>query len=532
MRTVIVALLSALCVFETASAQPLFVLVDRSSSISPAETNASKRLLDDLLKTPGEDVSITRFGAENGGSCATPVEISPLAPRAGLKFDLGRASGSTPIVGALEAALPKAAEAQGRILIVTDGREGCGRNLCVARQRLAQIYPETAIELKFLGDEQADLDAQDALGCLNSPSPNDMISGSMELPPQISKAAEALDADAQIDAPNAKGKTVADETTPFEKWFWVLGFALIAFSAVKFGLSHAARARTIENSAKDVQSLRNSILLGEDPDAERKLRVLINQQQAEAKDYNAKDDGRKLRKWWRRPFGLLGGTMLVILAALPPEWNIFGFRLGVAQDRAWDVLNSNFATAFAVMAIALIFFAGRQYQRRTEAEHNYAIATDEAKRTAEARRTTARKLAYSAYERTRDKLTSIDFRAPWRESLSFRSTKVTDADRKNYELVQSAALKFAQGDTLDPTLSNDDEISKETRRIEALIPKFTLFGAKPDFGDFIAQLLRNSALRADPNIGEWVRLRESIEAGNNSILKASLKELAQKLPTA
>lgn len=422
MRTLLLCLFMALVV-GTAHAQPLYVLVDRSSSISRAEGNTAKTFVEERLRGVADDalVSLTYFGGTNGGSCKTPVKIEAAAAKSALKIEQPPTSDSTPIFAALEAALPLAAANSGEIFLVTDGREGCGVNLCAAVKELRSTYPKVPITFRTVGEEQRDREAQDELGCLAAITSADVFTQTIEVP------------------------TVEPPKPPppanfFERWYWLGVFLLFATAAIilsfHFGHCSVLLEQLIQgHKAPKVSSAANA---GSEPQAGQSPAATTAPTPADTsadkpdsieQDLRDHEQKRIWKRWDFISFGV--GTFFLVLLVF--GWGEFFEN---AQAASWYVLNSEFANAFAVLELSVIGFAGLEFWRYTQLKREHAVVSGELQRQANAEAMRRREVLFEAYGRQLKSTKRVTFSTPW-------EWRIGAADRENLAVVLKGLLGLA-----------------------------------------------------------------------------------------
>jgi hypothetical protein len=396
MRAAIVLLGLALFAANAANAQTTYVLVDRSSSISKTEGNAAKTFVEEHLKPLAEDasVSLTYFGGNNGGDCKAPVKITDAVAKSKLATEQPPASASTPIFAALQAAFPLAAANSGEIFLVTDGREGCGVNLCAAVKRLRATYPKVPITFRTLGEEQRDLDAHDELGCVAAITSADIFGGTVTIPP--------VEPPKPPVPPNA-----------FERWYWLFDFLLFAGAAVLFSFHFGHRSVLLEQMIQG----RKEGKAGADPtnadaapssatvppagsESTSSVPLPVEEQLKSA-------EGKALWKRWAGWLLMAALVLLILLLFVEVEF------FQKARDASWSVLNSEFANAFAVLELSVIGLAGLEFWRYTQLKREYAVISGELRRQAIAEEQRRKDVLYEAYGRQRKSVQRGTFSTPW-----------------------------------------------------------------------------------------------------------------------
>lgn len=308
-----------------------------------------------------------------------------------------------------------------------------------------------------------------------------------------------------------------------ERWFWLWGFLLLAGSSAVSGRRDSKRAVFVESKTRDIRSYRDLIREG-------KAKAQAEHQLQTASDDGAEDksdlgkviratrqyikDHEKPPPWPRIMFGV-GSLMLIGLAGLP---NIaFGFSLVEAKTSATDILNSPIATAFTGAWLALIYFATSQSQRRSEAEHDFTVVSDETSSIEAAKKSAAYKeyeLAFDAFGRWRGT-------PPPSQSEDEGSIA---ADERKYRLVEGAALRLGQGTKLQLT-DDEQKFSETSGRYTRLMRTPWLESAT--LGTIVQNLLKESDLITEYRT-EWEGFARGY-GGNNRAKWEVIRSLAEKL---
>jgi hypothetical protein len=176
MRAAVVGLLVALLFAGLSNAQlakpqpPTYFLVDSSGSMGK---DAKRQLaLEELTRrmaalraVPRAKASFTFFGGDNGGGCGEPVVIQKLdsVPVDVPKFPTP--AGVTQLGQALSDTLEHVGSGSAHIVIISDGSQSCGVDICkVAADRLPMR--RVTIEPVWIAEAPED---KDRLGCLSIP---------------------------------------------------------------------------------------------------------------------------------------------------------------------------------------------------------------------------------------------------------------------------------------------------------------------------------------------------------------------------
>ncbi len=400
------------------------------------------------------------------------------------------------------------------------------------QERIDPQSPDTATELTLPDELVRDL-RDIAAAAKRPPRPMDLqlpenVRGDLSV---IASDVSVIAADirAKLDEKNARERIPDDAdvwwwTGRFlERWFWLIGFALLAGSSALSGRRDSKHAVYLESQTRDVRSYRDLIRDGRvKAEAEGKP-----QPEAEGNEPGKTDLGGLIRSTRnyieankkRGPLPKiifwLGALMLVGLAGLPN--NVFGMSLTGAKTSAAEIFGSPSATAFAGAWLALIYFASSQSQRRTEAEHDFTVVSDEAASIANAKKSAA----YEKYERAFDRIGDWRGSAPNVQSDDDASNA---ADLSKYRLVEEAARRLAQGDKLLPTDDEDKFVAATDRFTRLLRPPFF---AELTLGNFVQNLLRERELITEHR-NEWDLLARTY-GGNDRARWEGIRSLAEIL---
>jgi Ca-activated chloride channel family protein len=162
---------------QTPEITPMLVIFDSSGSMTrPAGAEsrivAAKRVMTEFLSAlpDGMPLGLTIYGHRRPRDCRDIENVRPISPidRSGLIEMSGRigalqARGETPIAQTLIDAIPLFGGRRGRILLVTDGREECGGDVCAAAQRLAAAGISLRVDIIGFGTGAAE---RTALRCI------------------------------------------------------------------------------------------------------------------------------------------------------------------------------------------------------------------------------------------------------------------------------------------------------------------------------------------------------------------------------
>lgn len=162
---------------QPADGQPLLLIFDASGSMSRAAGNetrivAARRVVTAFLAevAEGAPIGLTAYGHRRARDCRDVENIRPPSPAT--RADLAALSatvaafparGETPIAQTLIDSIPVFAGRPGRILLVTDGREECGGDVCAAARRLAEAGVSLNVDIIGFGTGPAE---RSALQCI------------------------------------------------------------------------------------------------------------------------------------------------------------------------------------------------------------------------------------------------------------------------------------------------------------------------------------------------------------------------------
>lgn len=512
------------------AAPATYFLIDASGSMAKlnAENEVSKIL--DPIREANKDalVSRTYFRAANEQACHAPVVISePHAGESPAERQTYR-DDFTPTGEALKAAILHAVRGgkPANIYLVSDEDPtlGCGVDVCTVASALLPTSGITVQSVPVFGTSSI---AHDRLGCIQA----------------AQRATHG--ASAAVDGKADERGTGATRSTFFEKWTWLLLFGIVALSALSIGFTELKRSISLSEKIDNAKSLRSRIEKKDEKakDELTELRKsepdLLRAELAESDGDGAKGVGhqiatgwRKVRKWFAASifapkfwYIWFGGVGLLLLSMGSQDFSLPNYRLGVAQASAWTVLDTNFATAFAVTWIALIFFWGTQYKGRKEAEHKLLLATDEAKHSQRIEEAENLARASRNYSSALDDINNLELYAPWYRSIL---NEDEGAALANFELVRGEAIAVALRDyklSNEPTL---DEVQEKTNLLKELKPRFV---DRHNFEKFAATLSAKGLLKEHNK--EWSDLLAELSSKDRTDgrIRDSVRLLAEKLQT-
>lgn len=506
-----------------------YFLIDTSGSMAKVDAEAAvSKILDPLaLNDASALVSRTYFRAANEEACRAPVKIAtPVAASESVAEPQTFQDDFTPTGEALKAAILQAVKGgvPATINLVSDEEQtpGCGVDVCRVASALLPIEGITVRSIPVFGTSSIN---HDRFGCIEAAQRNWET------------------ANVSLDTTGEERGTGVKPATFFEKWTWLLLFGIVALSALSIGFTELKRSINLSEKIDNARSLRSRIEK-KDEKAKGELKELRKGEpdllRAESDGDGAKGAGRQIATNWRKVrrwfaasiFALkfwyiwFGGVGLLILSLGNEDLSLPNYRLRVAQASAWTVLDTNFATAFAVTWIALIFFWGTQYKGRKEAEHRLLLATDEAKHSQRIEEAENLARAHRNYASAFEDINDLELYAPW-----YRSNHNEDegAALANFELVRGEAITVALRDyrlSNEPTL---DEVKQKTNLLKEMKPRFV---DRHNFEKFAAMLSAKGLFKDHNN--EWSDLLAILSSKDRTDdrIRGSVRLLAEKLQTA
>lgn len=464
MRSFLLCVCLALFGVHSANAQPVYILVDRSSSISAKEGLAAKALVEEQLASLPADalVSLTYFGGNNGGDCKAPVRIEGAIAKSAVVIDQPPASDSTPIFAALQAAVPQAAANSGEVFLVTDGREGCGVNLCAAVKSLRASYPKVPIAFRTLGEDQRDLDAHDDLGCVAAITSADVFTGTVAVP--------VVEPPKPPPPPNF-----------FERWYWLGVFLLFATAAIILSFHFGHCSVLLEELIQGHKTPKKVVAAVDDAAPATPATAEVGATTAAAaadKPVSIEDQlqTHEKKSLWERWDFIVFFIASVALMLLLFGWGEFFEK---AQAASWLVLNSEFANAFAVLELSVIGFAALEFWRYTQLKREYAVVSGELQRAAIAEARRRKEVLFEAYGRQRKAVQRVAFSTTW-------DWRLGTSDRENLKSVLDGLLGLA----INPESTAENVTDARVSDLRRYAP---VFGGW-DVQKFAAQLLEDGRI--------------------------------------
>lgn len=480
-----------------------YFLLDTSGSmksrISDAEHELALILASIIDEDPDAPLSRTEFRAANVTECATAIEIAE--PRSAKSWPdppserTFSTNDFTPLGSALQAAIKSAGTGPAEIFLASDWAQSPNCGVSVA-EALASLDPSADIAITPIAIRPTDSDLASAR---QSERSSDVI---------IKKPNVVIDR-------NRKARTgfVGGTLSFIEAWLWFVGFLLLSGLALSFGSRNTKLAIKTEAGTKEIKSLQRAVLYDENKNAEQELRRILAKVHKERRKalqlarhiktplLSKRSNWAKLKNWmWRWKLKLFGrlwpweviagvvvSALLFILAAVPQNLMLFGFSFDNAKESAEGVLNSDFATAFAIIWIATIFFAASQYQRRKELDEEFALATDEAGWLALARDRQIRNEAIQQYNAQIKSLNSMEFQIPPFIPFEYEFDSDKIEMREVFRVVTSFAIELAAGNSLDEEHAPTSMFSAEAKRLDAFVSLQRRSGA--NFKKFVERLI-------------------------------------------
>ncbi len=499
----------------------VYFLVDVSGSMETRLIDAEELLaveFDKILKAdPNTLFSRTEFKARAETDCPTVIPIEtpkPIQtwpePRSIRSF----ANDQTPIGAALLSAIKHAGVGPADIYIASDWAQSpkCGPELTDV---ISQISDDVDISITPIVVRPNESDLAIAQGAQRSAS-------------LLVRTSDGDDTDGGTDG-DAENWLIAQTTLFLEKWVWFIGLILIALNALVVGFQNANKSVELERGVKKVELLQDSIRQ-EHAGAEEELKkhiTLLDESTAEEEDRYS--NSALFKRYW---YGSIAVLLLVLLAITPPGLKVFTFGFGAAQDAAWKVLNSDFATAFAVTWIALLFFYGTQSQRRREALKDLNIATEAADRLINANRHEA----HAEYQSLRNTISSV--LDSFKENRAHLIVRADDDVVEDLSSAYDDTIVFmeraALGSALSVSKSDDDDqrLQTEVSALKTLVAGtgWNVWRTKdPDLPLMIRRLLRCAKLNEHQLL--WKALAAAYDADDGEQIRMCLGNLAEKIRT-
>jgi hypothetical protein len=314
------------------SPQIVYFLLDGSGSIDEAEREkiaAVVKARRDQFAI-GTLTSITAFGSkENGGECGVVNVSEPTLAASSVIEILGTPGRFTPLGSALEATLREAAPRGAKVILVADGEDSCGRDVCSVVRRYKKEYPSISIEFSDVG---ATADVLDSRGCIVAPHTSE---------PDISLVQAIASGSPPPDVSISRKESQA---TADERFFWIVLIFLIPASALQYSMHYNKRT----DLANDVNREANAY-------SDADLDKLSNSIRRDRIDFDGSSADNS-----ERHFALfLAGV--VLLGALVMLTSNFPYFVSARLD-FWETMNSNFLSeTFAATVLVMAAFAAAQW---------------------------------------------------------------------------------------------------------------------------------------------------------------------------
>jgi hypothetical protein len=486
-----------------------YFLIDASGSMEDkdAEFKVQQLLKPISAADPEALVSRTYFRSKTRETCGAVEIEDPVPAKDSQALTIKYENDFTPLGEALKSAILRAVSTgePANIYLISDVAQtpGCGVDICDVASAL---LPVEGINVVSWPVETADKQGRDRLGCIEVAQGRALLKST---PPTVYET---------------------PPTTLFETWAWFVAFAMIAASAGACGLIDSRKAVVLANNIRTARFVRDGVLANNE-NSKADLVKLQNKRKEESE----RKKNSWLNPWW--PFArwvfhwkfMLLNFGLALLAFIVLGHD-FGFRADQAQRAAWHVLNTEFATAFAVLWLATIFFMMSQSQRRREAEQDYLILIDEAGRIQAAAEAGQRQALWNAYEFESTQLNDLKFEEPsqvgFLEEEAGRS-KDFDLSKERFGSIVSSAKDMALGEPLIPTSDLEELRAKITVLKAARRFKSTgMWSKRLNFGDFVQNLLNLSLIRNDTK--KWEAVVLAYENAEPAEIQNALSELSSK----
>mgnify|MGYP000656004828 CR=1 FL=1 len=497
-----------------------YFLLDISGSmksrIADAESEIAEQRSRILNERPDAPLSLTEFRAERVEDCDNEIEVPAAVADANWPVrSRGRVFATndyTPLGSALLAAIKKAGEGPADIFVASDWAQspGCGASV---EDALAAIDAQSDISITPIVIRANDSDLEFA----NSIARTSSIV-------MVTEEGHRFNTEK-----GAKRTGIIGGILSFiEAWLWFFGFLLLSGLSLHFGALNSQQAIHIDASAREIRSLQRAVLYDDNKRAGDELKKVLRgiERIRRKKDLLAelikgprrpkRSVSAKLKNWvwrmwmklslWLWPWQVLAGIAVCLslftLAAMPQNVVWGEFRLFEARKAAGRALDSDFATAFAVMWISTIFFAARQYQRRKEVEAEHALATDEAGWLAMSQE---RKIKIKAVDQYRDKrkiVEGFEFRSPLfvPDANAIEPSEISA--RLAFEGVASKAIELALRNRLDEQHASTNQLNDEAKRLEAYANLNSRSGV--NFRQFVERMVSDTKIAGLPPV--WKNL--------------------------
>jgi hypothetical protein len=475
----------------------------------------------------------TRFGGDNGGTCAEPVQIG--------RVETGAFRNDNSQIGAaLEAALNSVGSSNADIFIFTDEEQtpGCGPDICTVAER---YLPKAGIFVQSIAIDASPVD-HIRTSCVRSAQDRPALPAPFNISINIDQIAPAGNA---TEYPVTSSDPFA---AFFEKWLWLIALGCVAGSAILWGLQNLRAALKLETRTQKLEQLQFAALVDNNEVAAKKLRAEIESINTTR---NA-DEARKAKlqaqpKWQRRRtkaryafaqirwhgIGIAGSLILLALIFFPSSLSIESFNTGRAQSLAWFALDSSFAEAFSLIGIALVFFAGSQHRRRLEAEEKNGLASDKALWADGRLRAKHRTKVTDDYNQAQKNLAELEFPPPTYRRRGNRSTSFADRSAVvDFTVAIAEAKRIASGPELAFASIQDEDIVAQTQLISEIVSAarsgWPYQIARPPVARFVNAITKARSTTIEPSqLDLWTRWGKSLDRPNSESARSIAHQIAE-----
>ncbi len=323
-----------------------------STKVSTAQERTREIIGEILTDEASVWVSRSFVGGTNGGTCnspvtiSTPVQITSVDEVNEIKVT---ADGGTQLGAAFEAAIQSLGDAPATIYMFTDGNESqqCGRSLCDAYR---YINPDREkVELRPISIVEG-LDLDDKFACIHSNDEQDW--------PDNNPSHQDRSQFITISNSNSTPASSWHDLSPLSKSYPIVLLSLIAFLVFRFQKKYSDISQEIE---KDIGVIRKNGSEGDTDDTDHAIDRDYLEVRIHIIDWSA-----------LIIFGILVALVTFPLCNFLKYSPICSF-IGHSQKSVWLAFDSDFATAFSILATAPILYAGSQYVRYRLALQNKMV---------------------------------------------------------------------------------------------------------------------------------------------------------------
>ena len=229
------------------------VIVDASGSMAGKTASGEQKMAVAVFSArkyiedapPSSVVEVTAFGADPANQCGVASKVLERVTRSTItsaqyrSLESLRPAGSSPIVASVEQAIRSFEGRRGEIVLVSDGTESCGRNICEISNALEQ-NSNVSIRLIPIGISPEKFDE---LGCIFPKS-------------QVPSPAAARTSDSQVSSHAAEGKVGgAFLGLPLETWIPLIALIGGLVGWMVRQIQAWWNGRLTRGEAKDIDSL-------------------------------------------------------------------------------------------------------------------------------------------------------------------------------------------------------------------------------------------------------------------------------------